>query len=142
MASDASVSPILVEKRCGSVKKRNSQVTYYSVSHSQQVLLAIEPYPGPGAKCKVSTSGGQEPQWSRDGTELFYRQGRTVKAADVQGRDFCNAEPLALFEGIEAFAWTVSPSGDFFVTLEPRKSPRLHVVLNWSQELKARVPVP
>jgi hypothetical protein len=33
------------------------------------------------------------------------------------------------------------PKGDFFITLEPRDPPRLHMVLNWFEELKQRVPV-
>ena len=40
--------------------------------------------------------------------------------ADVSDQDFCNATPRALFDGLEQFAWDVSRTGDFFVTVESR----------------------
>ena len=60
--------------------------------------------------------------------------------ADVSNLDFCNAEPQALFEGLEEQLWDVSPTGDSFVTVEPRQPPRLHLVLNWFEELRRLVP--
>lgn len=59
---------------------------------------------------------------------------------NVSDRNFCNAEPRELFEGLEPRSWDVAPQGDFFVSLERRDPPRLHVVLNWFEELKQRVP--
>ncbi len=61
-------------------------------------------------------------------------------AVNVSDRNFCNANPRALFEGLESESWDVSPKGDFFITLEPREPPRLHLVLNWFDELKRLVP--
>jgi Tol biopolymer transport system component len=98
------------------------------------------PYPGPGPTCKVSTSGGAEPRWSADGTQIFYRRGSTAMVVDVADRQFCTANPQGLFEGLEPGMWDVSPKGDFFVTLAPREPPRLHLVLNWFEELKRLVP--
>ncbi len=102
--------------------------------------IYVVPYPGPGPTCKVSTSGGEHPRWSEDGRELFYRRGGTAMAVNVSDRHFCNANPQELLEGLEPVSWDVAPKGDFFVTLEPREPPRLHLVLNWFDELKRLVP--
>ena len=34
--------------------------------------IYVQPFPGPGAKTIVSTGGGLQPRWRRDGKELFY----------------------------------------------------------------------
>ena len=102
--------------------------------------IYVVPYPAPGPTCEVSTSGGEQPGWSDDGKELFYRQGSTAMVVDVANRNFCNANPRALFDGLEPFSWDVSPKGDFFITLETREPPRLQLVLNWFEELKRRLP--
>jgi Tol biopolymer transport system component len=98
----------------------------------------VVPYPGPGQTCKVSTSGGEAARWSADGTELFYQQGSTAMVVNVSGRDFCNAKPQELFDGLESYSWDVSPKGDFFVTLAPREPPRLFLVFNWFEDLRRR----
>ncbi|MDQ3419048.1 MAG: serine/threonine-protein kinase, partial [Acidobacteriota bacterium] len=35
----------------------------------------VVPYPGPGAKRRISSSGGVAPAWSRDGAALFFQSG-------------------------------------------------------------------
>ncbi len=105
------------------------------------------PYPEPGPRCKVSAAGGEHPRWRSDGTELFYSQASygdraTAMVTDVSDRDFCRAESRVLFEGLDSWRWNVAPTGDFFVTLEPREPPKLNLVLNWHQELLERVPIP
>jgi hypothetical protein len=32
----------------------------------------VAPFPGPGGKLQISTSGGDQPVWRRDGKEIFY----------------------------------------------------------------------
>ena len=41
------------------------------------------PFLGSGEKRTISTEGGNEPVWSRNGRELFYRSGDTMMAVDV-----------------------------------------------------------
>jgi hypothetical protein len=47
--------------------------------------------------------------------------------------------PRALFDGLEGW-WDVSPRGEFLVTLEPPDRPRLHLVVNWVEELREKLP--
>ncbi len=95
------------------------------------------PFSGPGSQCKVSTAGGTEPRWSRDTRELFYRRGSTAMVVDAV--DPCRAEPVEFYDGLEAFLWDVSPTGQFLVSVEPRPTPRLRLVLNWFEELETKV---
>ena len=100
----------------------------------------VVPYPGPGQICRVSTAGGEEPQWSADGTQLFYRRGTVGMVADTSEGDLCSAEPRPFFDGLEMWAWDVSPTGEFIVTVAIREPPQLRVILNWAEELTRLVP--
>ena len=44
----------------------------YSSNESGKWEVFVAPFPGPGGKWQVSTAGGFEPRWRRDGKELFY----------------------------------------------------------------------
>lgn len=112
----------------------------------------MQPYPGPGPRTVISTDGGFDPVWSRDGKELFYRKGDRMMAVslDTEPR-FRAGIPQPLFEGafqkeanIESGSRTydVSPDGQRFLMVEgeDEETSELHVVLNWFQELEARVP--
>jgi hypothetical protein len=69
-----------------------------------------------------------------------------IGSSDTEGPD-------VRFDGVSDFqrslirtdrigSWDVSPKGDFFVTLAPRDPPRLHLVLNWFEELERRAMAP
>jgi serine/threonine-protein kinase len=45
----------------------------YVSTESNQAEVYLRPFPGEGAKVRVSQNGGTEPVWSRNGKELFYR---------------------------------------------------------------------
>ena len=44
----------------------------YASNESGKWEIDVAPFPGPGGNWKVSTAGGSEPRWRRDGKELFY----------------------------------------------------------------------
>lgn len=48
----------------------------YVSDESGQYEVYIRPYPVGEGKWQVSVNGGEEPIWSHDGKELFYRNGR------------------------------------------------------------------
>ena len=126
----------------------------YTSDESGDDEIYIQTFPGPGAKVTVSRSGGHEPVWSRDGSELFFRNGRAVWAAAVtpgassHGLDV--SEPTLLFDGpyisraIQtggSQSYDVAPDGRFLmVKRDLSSSGRLVVVLNWVEELKRLVP--
>ena len=58
----------------------------YNSNESGRDEVYVVPFPGPGGKWQVSTSGGSFPRWRRDGKEIFFLNGgNTVMAAAVNG---------------------------------------------------------
>jgi Tol biopolymer transport system component len=124
----------------------------YVSNESGQLEVYLRAYPGPGGKVTISTGGGGEPVWSRDGRELFYRQGATMFAVPVETRPtFKAGTPRRLFEARFNMAgggghqhFDISPDGQRFLMVRRDQDmgpPRLNLILNWGEELKARVPV-
>ena len=107
---------------------------------------------GPGGKMQISTEGGVEPMWARNGRELFYRDGDKMMVAAVETKPvFAAGKPKLLFEGhyetgFGAFErdYDVSPDGQKFLMIkagEQELAPtQLNVVLNWSDELRRLAP--
>ena len=91
----------------------------YASDESGRRDIYVQPYPGPGGKWQISTDGGNEPQWNRNGRELFYRNGDKMMATAVQTKPtLAAAKPNLLFERhYEASAqpflanYDVSPDG-------------------------------
>jgi Tol biopolymer transport system component/tRNA A-37 threonylcarbamoyl transferase component Bud32 len=112
----------------------------------------VQPYPGPGGKWQISTEGGTEPAWNRNGRELFYRSGNKMMAVDIATQPgFAAGTPRMLFEGRYELApfpstnYDVSPDGQRFLMLKPTDQAQaaptqINVVLNWFEELKQKVP--
>jgi Tol biopolymer transport system component len=128
-------------------------MAYRSGDASTQSEIYVVPFPEVNkGKWQVSTGGGTDPLWSHDGRELFYRNGNSVFAVDVQTEPtFKVGNPRLLFQkayssGI-GHIWDLSPDGKRFLMMKeadtaaagaPRK---INVVLNWFEELKQRVPL-
>jgi serine/threonine-protein kinase len=117
-------------------------------SGSQEVY--VRPFPDAGtARWQVSHAGGNEPVWSHSGHELFFRSaaGDLVAAELAPGAGFRIASERALFRVVDYFAdglhasYSVSPDDRFFLFV--RRSPgakyQVTMVLNWFEELKAKV---
>ena len=47
----------------------------YQSDESGQFEVYVQPFPQGGSKWQVSTNGGYQQHWSRDGKELFYVEG-------------------------------------------------------------------
>ncbi len=124
----------------------------YASDESGRYEVYVQPYPGPGGKWQISTEGGTEPVWSRNGRELFYRSGDKMMAADVTTQSsFSAGTPKVLFErhyqgtAVPTPNYDVSPDGQRFLMLKPSEAAeaaptQINVVLNWFEELKRKVP--
>ena len=74
-------------------------LAYYSTESGPRQVYG-RPYPGPGGRQLVSIEGGDQPVWSRDGRELFFRNGDRLMVVDVEaGSTFSVGTPHVLFEG-------------------------------------------
>jgi len=124
----------------------------YASDESGRFEVYVQPYPGPGGKWQVSTEGGTEPVWNRNGRELFYRSGDKMMAVDVTTQpSFVAGKSRMLFQGPYLPTpgtlpnYDVSPDGQRFLMLKPSEQSeaaptQINVVLNWFEELKRLVP--
>jgi len=124
-------------------------IAYQSNSEGSDEVY-VTPYPGLIPK-KISTGGGCNPAWSRDGKELFYRVGDKLIAVSIETEpEFKVTGSEVLFE-IRSLAWTddwcrnydVSGDGLRFLMVkqdeEESAANQLVVVQNWFEELKRLV---
>jgi serine/threonine protein kinase/Tol biopolymer transport system component len=166
MDSDRATKPLLHEKYSEAEPQISPDGRWmaYASNESGKYEVYVRPFPevDSGGRWLVSTSGGDSPLWSRDGRELFYRNGDAVMAVPVKtGPSFSIETPKTLFHGtyisagffvntLELSPWDISLDGKRFLMMkEPRTAastlggPRkINIILNWLEELKERVPVP
>jgi Tol biopolymer transport system component len=124
----------------------------YESDQSGRQEIYVQPFPGPGGKWQVSTDGGSEPVWNRNGRELFYRSGDKMMEVDIATQPgFTAGTPRMLFEKqyekapIPVSAYDVSPDGQRFLMVKSSEQAQaaptqINVVLNWFEELKQKVP--
>jgi hypothetical protein len=124
----------------------------YASNESGHQEVYAQPFPGLGGKWQISTAGGAEPRWSRDGRQLFYLSGDKMMVVEIQTKaGFIAGSPRLLFDQpyahdavlARAATYDVAPDGQHFLMLkEDTQSSQLQlrVVLNWTAELKSRVP--
>ena len=122
----------------------------YEATVSSRSEVFVSPFPGPGPRHQISTNGGVDPLWSRDGRELFFLQGARLMSVGVTlGPAFSAAAPRLMYEGRflrstnNKTSWSITPDGQHFLRIqqvEPERAvTRVNLVLNWFEELKAKV---
>jgi len=128
----------------------------YVSDESGRREVYVRPFPGPGAKWQISTDGGINPIWSRDGKRLFYigYNERDYWTVDIRsGETFSAGKPQLMFTsnqfevGEASHTWDVSLDGQRFLLskfgeLESRPVTELILVENWFEELKHLAPTP
>jgi Tol biopolymer transport system component len=121
----------------------------YTSDKDGKYQIYVQPFPDKGKIWQVSTEGGEEPLWSRDGRQLFYRYGQKWMVSEVQlTPEFSARPPRVLFEGpyinVGGLSYDVSLDGKRFLVIKPNDltetTTEVSVVLNWFEELKRRVP--
>jgi Tol biopolymer transport system component len=139
----------------------------YTSDESGTFEVYAQAFPGPGEKVRISTDGGVNPAWARNGRELFYlsawaRNGRepsylsgnsqSMMAVDIAaGNPLQLGTPRKLFElsrHVGCFplrCYDVYPDAQSFVMvrfdpLPDLRAARLNVVLNWFDEVQRRAP--
>ena len=131
----------------------------YESNESGQFEVYVRPFPDvSGGRWQVSSGGGAWPLWSPNGRELFYTGSEGMMAVPIEtGPTFTQGTVDLLFDLVPyvsppALSFrrvAISPEGDRFLMLkagggsdETAETTSIHVVLNWFEELKERVPVP
>jgi len=114
----------------------------YVSDESGRDEIYVQPYPSLDRKFTVSTRGGRDPVWSRDGRELFFRNGDIMMAAGVATSPSFSATPRELFRGqfdtepglSGSHSYDVSPDSRRFLMIQSEPVTEIRVVLNWSPE--------
>jgi len=116
----------------------------YTSDESGRPEVYVQPFPGHGGKWQISTAGGGQPVWNRNGKELFYASAdNKLMAVDVKAdSSFEVGTPRALFDvhlkSINGWKYDISPDGQRFLAntvIEVKANP-ITLVLNWAAEAK------
>jgi eukaryotic-like serine/threonine-protein kinase len=116
--------------------------------------IFVQPFPATGAKYQISYGAGSQPVWSRDGKELLYSREVDFGAVSVTTQPtFALGNPVPVPRGSMvgivpgvSRRYDIAPDGRILgivlagQTPGATAAPEIQVVLNWLEELKARVP--
>ncbi len=142
--ADRTVAPLLVTEFTESnpaVSPDGRWIGYRS-DESGRNEVYVQRFPELGGRSQISTAGGTSPLWSSDGTELFYRQGRAMMtvAVDGSGAAFRAGQPERLFEGRylddQTRNYDVAPDGRFLMIKQADTLRQVHVVVDWTEDLR------
>ena len=118
----------------------------YVSDESGRREVYVQAFPGTGAQNRVSTDGGTEPVWARDGAALYYRSGDFLMVAEVDAAPsfmVTNRERLLstslLDEAVSHRGYDVLPGDRQFVFVAGAERVQLVLVLNWFEELNDRI---
>jgi Tol biopolymer transport system component len=122
----------------------------YASHESGKYEIYVQSFPQHLGKWQISTSGGEEPAWRRDGKELFYLTPEdklmAVEVHTVAGQ-FQAEIPKPLFQAqlVQGLLWrnryVVSANGQQFLMLSPVRNSEgnpITVVLNWPVLLEGK----
>jgi serine/threonine protein kinase len=118
----------------------------YTSDESGRNEIYVMPFPGPGGKRQISTSGGSHPKWRSSGREIFYlAPDNKLMAAEVsgQGATLEVGAVRSLFEVRPYFevgsVYDLTSDGQRFLIntmVEQKASGPITLVLNWTADLK------
>jgi serine/threonine-protein kinase len=120
----------------------------YTSNESGQFEVYVQLFPGPSGKWQISTDGGSNPVWERNGRELFYLSATKIMGVSVTAQPAFSASlprpvadiPPSLMTALANSVYDVSPDGQrfLFVKANTETGPpeEARVVLNWTEELK------
>jgi eukaryotic-like serine/threonine-protein kinase len=132
---------------CGASFSPDGRWIVYVSDESGKREVYVRDFPAGGTRFQVSTNGGDEPVWARNGKEIFYLAGKKLMTVPVQTTpNFVPGTPVALFEpgfeasGLNTPSYDVSPDGQLFYLIQqdsPTEQPAsVKLVLHWPEELK------
>jgi Tol biopolymer transport system component len=117
----------------------------YHTNESGQMEVYIAAFPSFDEKRQVSSGGGCQPQWRKDGKELFYLSlDGKMMSVDVKGdSEIDTSAPKALFRistrvDTNNSQYAVSRDGKQFLFGDPvgEENKLITVVLNWAAGLR------
>jgi WD40 repeat protein len=133
-------------------------IAYTSTEPGQRMTVYVQPFPPTGPKHQLFTKETDQPHhpvWSPDGKALFYvpRPGGFESVRVTTQPTFTFGNPVAARRPFGPSApsarrlYDITPEGKFVGLVPPGQAdsgataPIIQVVINWTEELKARVPM-
>jgi serine/threonine-protein kinase len=115
----------------------------YTSNETGRYEIYVRPFPGPGGATQVSADGGDQPMWSRDGRELFYRDGANMVSVLMAGGTVTSRSVLFqdTYDRSNATNYDVAPGGGFVMLRSPEETENLTVLVNWRTEINRRAGV-
>ena len=114
----------------------------YASNESGRAEVYVQGFPATGNKWQVSTAGGAQPRWRRDGKELLFLslagEAMAVEVSVSKDRVFQAGTPRKLFQAnpVSVFngrnQWDVTPDGQRFLINSGGAAPPITVVVNWT----------
>jgi len=145
----------------GDISPNGRWIAYQAREGSERDEIHVRPFPDTsGGHWRITTDGGTRPMWSRSGKELFYVSGAPPKLwkVDVMSSSSSGGferSPAAIVFDLSGFALTGLTTGSlrtFDISSDDQRflmrravNPQvgehrlINVVLNWFEELRARV---
>jgi Tol biopolymer transport system component len=134
------------EEREGQFSPDGKWIAYQS-NESGPFDIYVQPFPGPGGKSQISTNGGGQVRWRRDGKEIYYiaPDGRLMAVPIRLASDGPVVEigvPVPLFatrvgeavQDVYRQQYMVSPDGQRFlinIAMEKANASPITIILNW-----------
>ena len=130
----------------------------YEANDSGQFEIYVRPYPDVNSgHWQVSTGGGTQPLWARNGQELFYTSsdGAIMRVGVERAASWAATTPTPIVKagyytippGFPGRAYDVAPDGQRFLMIKEgggtdqgAAAPQIVVVQHFDQELKTKVP--
>jgi len=120
----------------------------YQTTEGDRTHVHVASFPEFDKDYTVSVDGGEDPVWSADGKELYYRRGADMMRVTVpaRGQTVNWPPPEVLFTGNYLYddsgdqSYDVAPDGRFLM-MRPLETEgvTIHVVLGWIAEVEARL---
>jgi serine/threonine-protein kinase len=126
----------------------------YEANDSGMFEIYVRPFPAANSgRWPVSTSGGTQPLWARDGRELFYvaPDGALMRVAVANGPTWTAGTPSKVIEGryvvntaVPYRNYDIAADGQRFLMIkagdDANSAPQIVVVQHFDEELKRLVP--
>jgi dipeptidyl aminopeptidase/acylaminoacyl peptidase len=141
----------MVGDQFGGVISPDGRWLAYESNESGRLDVYVQPFPEAGGKWQVSSAGGAQPQWRRDGNELYYvapdaRLLAVPVKPSTDGKTLDVGSPVPLFRTRLASGagttqgraqYAVAPDGRFLMNtvVEETAASPITVVVNWAAAL-------
>jgi serine/threonine-protein kinase len=143
----------------GAVFSPNGRWVAYTSTQRNRAMIYVQPFPASGVHYQLPISDAtiaSQPLWSADGTELFYNPGPgrlawigvTTQPTFAFGTSEAGPRPFQTTPPSQRRPFDIiTPAGKFVGLIQAGEADgmrfwqQIQVVLNWFEELKARVPI-